>query len=72
MQDKFEVERRARITLEVVCDYPIECLICADKPDLQDMILSHLLISAQNSLRGRSVTIRLLHGLIENRTLTMP
>jgi hypothetical protein len=41
MQDKFEVERRARITLEVVCDYPIECLICADKPDLQDTTHSY-------------------------------
>ena len=41
MQDKFEVERRARTTLEVVCDYSIECLICADKPDLQDTTHSY-------------------------------
>lgn len=41
MQGKFEVERRARITLEVICDYPIECLICADKPDLQDTTHSY-------------------------------
>lgn len=41
MQDKFEVERRARTALEVVCDYSIECLICADKPDLQDTTHSY-------------------------------
>lgn len=41
MQGKFEVERRARLTLEVACGYPIECLICADKPDLQDTTHSY-------------------------------
>lgn len=41
MKDKFEMEKLARLTLEVVCDYPCGCLICADRPDLQDMSHSY-------------------------------
>lgn len=41
IQSKGEIERHARLTLGAVCNYPIEYLACADKPDLQDAIHSY-------------------------------
>lgn len=41
IRSKAEIERYARRLLGVICDYPIECLTCADKPDLQDAAHSY-------------------------------
>lgn len=39
--DKVTLEKRARVTLEEVCKYAVDSLICTDKPDLQDVERSY-------------------------------
>lgn len=41
MYNKAEKEEQARLTLGIVCRYPIDCMACKDKPDLQDAIHSY-------------------------------
>ena len=40
IQNKREMENRARITLGLILEYDISCLVCKDMPDLQDDVHS--------------------------------
>lgn len=39
--NKMTLEKRAKVTLEEVCNFVVDSLICADKPDLQDIEQSY-------------------------------
>jgi hypothetical protein len=63
MQEKYNMERLARLTLKVVCDYPIECLICDDKPDLQDAIHSYGIEVVEDCYHNERKAERFISGV---------